>query len=397
MNKHSYRSINVKHINWQEVEQSVNQNCIFAIDIAKTQQFGLLMDKDRQVHTQINWQHPQETPKVLAGLQQLGIKLEGIVMEPSGVYGDTLRYLFNQLDYPVYKASPKRVHDAAEVYDGVPSLHDAKSAYVIARLYFENTCSLWVVESDTQRELHALTRQYDLHGKSYRRLLNQTEALLMRHWPELIQSFNLDSVALETLLLEYGNPDQLLAQKHEVHALIRQVTRGKTTQATLDAFILSCEESMGVPLLKAEQDYLQCLAEEMKHHRLKLKAVRNQLETSLKTHTPPPAMIEKLGVIASSFALANRLDPLNYSSAGSYLKAFGLNLKEKSSGIQQGQLTISKRGASAPRLYLYFAAMRLIQQDPHIKQWYQKKVKRDGGKQKMKALIAVMRKLVKGI
>ncbi len=28
----------------------------------------------------------------------------------------------------LYRVSPKRVHDAAEVYDGVPSLHDAKAA-----------------------------------------------------------------------------------------------------------------------------------------------------------------------------------------------------------------------------------------------------------------------------
>ncbi|MCA1853146.1 MAG: hypothetical protein LC647_12335 [Beggiatoa sp.] len=31
----------------------------------------------------------------------------------------------------------ERVHDACEVYDGVPSLHDAKAAQVIERLYFE--------------------------------------------------------------------------------------------------------------------------------------------------------------------------------------------------------------------------------------------------------------------
>jgi hypothetical protein len=37
----------------------------------------------------------------------------------------------------VHQMSAKRVHDACEVYDGVPSLHDAKAAQVIERLYFE--------------------------------------------------------------------------------------------------------------------------------------------------------------------------------------------------------------------------------------------------------------------
>lgn len=397
MNKRSYRSLNVKDINWQQVEQSLTQPCIFAIDIAKKRQFGLLMDRERHIHLQVNWEHPEETPLLLAGLKPLGVKVEGVVMEPSGVYGDTLRHLFHQAGYPINKAGPKRVHDAAEIYDGVPSLHDAKSAYIIARLYFENTCSLWVAESDAQRELQALTKQYDLYSKNYHRLLNQTEAMLQRHWPELSQFFNLDSVALETLLLDYGHPARLRHHQHEVHALVRRVTRGKTPPEKVDAFLEATKNSIGLSLLEAEQDYLQSLAEEMQRNRLKLRAIHQQLEVSLESRSPPPAMVEKLGVVASSFALANRLDPLDYPNAGSYLKAYGLNLKEKSSGQQQGQLKLSKRGASSPRLYLYFAAMRLIQQDPLVKQWYQQKVKRDGGQQKMKALIAVMRKLVKGI
>ena len=35
----------------------------------------------------------------------------------------------------VHQVSDKRGPDAAEVYDGVPGLHDAKAAPVIARLY----------------------------------------------------------------------------------------------------------------------------------------------------------------------------------------------------------------------------------------------------------------------
>ena len=49
-------------------------------------------------------------------------------MEPSGTYGDALRALFVEAGVWVYRISPKRVHDAAEIYDGVPSLHDAKAA-----------------------------------------------------------------------------------------------------------------------------------------------------------------------------------------------------------------------------------------------------------------------------
>ena len=56
-------------------------------------------------------------------------------MESTGTYGDALRYQFRQNGFEVHQISAKRVCDAREVYDGVPSLHDAKAATVITRLH----------------------------------------------------------------------------------------------------------------------------------------------------------------------------------------------------------------------------------------------------------------------
>ena len=84
--------------------------------------------------------------------------------------------------------------------------------------------------------------------------------------------------------------------------------------------------------------------------------------------------------------------PQDYPDAGSYTKAIGLNLKERSSGKHQGQLKITKRGPGKARKYLYFASLRWSYQDPVIATWYQHKVKRDGGL-KRKAIVALMRKL----
>jgi transposase len=88
-------------------------------------------------------------------------------------------------------------------------------------------------------------------------------------------------------------------------------------------------------------------------------------------------------------------NPANYHCAEAYRKAMGLNLKERSSGRYQGQLKITKRGPSAVRRWLYFAAMRMVQQ-PGVVEWYEvKKGQRPkGGK---RALIAVMRKLALGL
>ena len=54
-------------------------------------------------------------------------------------------------------------------------------------------------------------------------------------------------------------------------------------------------------------------------------------------------------------------DPVAYSSASAYVKALGLNLKERSSGQRNVQLAISKRGPARSRRWLSFWALRAIQ------------------------------------
>ena len=48
-------------------------------------------------------------------------------------------------------------------------------------------------------------------------------------------------------------------------------------------------------------------------------------------------------------------------------------------------------------LFLYFAALRFIQREPIARAWYAKKVKRQGGRLRSKAVVALMRKLAKAL
>jgi hypothetical protein len=57
--------------------------------------------------------------------------------------------------------SGKRTHDAAEVYDGVPSLHSAKSAAIIAKLHLDGVSTPWGPLSEEKRELKAAIATMD--------------------------------------------------------------------------------------------------------------------------------------------------------------------------------------------------------------------------------------------
>ena len=75
------------------------------------------------------------------------------------------------------------MHDVAEVYDGVPSLHDAKAAYLIGRLHLEGVSKPWQGLSEARRDQQALIAELNLFESEQRRNLNRLEAALSRHWP----------------------------------------------------------------------------------------------------------------------------------------------------------------------------------------------------------------------
>lgn len=122
--------------------------------------------------------------EILRGFRSAGIGVEP-VMEPSGTCGDVLRYQLEQDGFPLFMVSGKRTFDAREIFDGVPSLHDAKSAAIIARLHADHLSSRLRDEGPDRRQLRAALAIMDLHQERYLQLVHRLESWLARHWPEL--------------------------------------------------------------------------------------------------------------------------------------------------------------------------------------------------------------------
>jgi len=394
MKKHTYRSKNVNKINWEKVtEKSANELLLFAIDVAKEKQYALLSNASGTVSELVWWNHPEQTHKMLDILENFSCPLD-VVMESTGTYGDALRYQFRLSGFGIYQISAKRVSDAQEIFDGVPSQHDAKAATLITQLHRTGISKPWVELTETERSLNALRREYDLHQSQYQRNQNRLEAYLSRHWPEVHYCLELNSVTLESLLIEYGSPERIAADKEL--AVIKMRTWGKSQlkDEKINRVIEGACHTLGQPCTEVEMQYLQALATEMKHSRLQQQRAKKAIELMIKSDDGLQEMGQLIGLVTTAVLLSCHLDPRNYDCASSYLKAFGLNLKEKSSGKHIGQLKLTKRGSSTARRYLYFAALRLIKLNPIAKAWYLNKV---DPRARNKTVIAVMRKLVKSL
>jgi transposase len=394
MKKHIYRTKKINAIDWiQMKEQLQGSAVVFAIDVAEEKQYALLANADSSVSELLSWNHPEQTREVLTHLENLACPLT-VVMESTGTYGDALRYQFRYSGFEVNQISAKRVSDARELYDGVPSLHDAKSATVIMRLHRDGLSTPWRESNDTERELDALRREYDLHQSQYQRNKNRLEAYLSRHWPEVLPLLPLDSVTLESLLIEYGSPEQIAKNTEEASKNMRLWGKSQLKDEKIAVVIQSAVNTLGQPCIEAERRYLQALTAEMRHSRQQQKEVKDVLEATVKADTGLSKLTCVIGLITTAVLLSCRLDPRNFINARSFQKALGLNLKEKSSGRDIGRLKITKRGCSIVRRYLYFAALRLINNDPVVKAWYQQKV---DARAKNKTIIALMRKLAKAL
>jgi len=398
MSKRRYQSVEFKKVDWSGIVQRLDgERIVLAVDVAKEDFVATLLDGGQRAVVTFKWRHPQDTGEVVAcmvGLGQ-GRRLEA-VLEPSGTYGDVLAWQLRQAGIALYRVSPKRVHDAAEVYDGVPSLHDAKAAYLIGRLHLQGISQPWQESAEERRELKAMQTRLGVCKGREQAACNRLEAHLSRHWPEILCLLPLGSASLAALIGAYGDPASVAAAPSGAEALLRRSGRPGLSEDKIQAVLAGAQSSLGVPPVAAERELLQWLGSEAVAAHQEVRQVEREIEQRLARDALLAILAAIVGKVSAAVLLASVGSPLDYPDAASYLKALGLNLKERSSGKHKGQLKITKRGPSLARFYLYFAALRLLARDPLVKQWYRLKSNRPGAL-KNKIVIALMRKLAKAL
>lgn len=398
MKKRIYHAVSVKRVNKEKLAGFVKgQRVVFGVDVAKEDFVGAFMNEGQEVIQTIKWKSPGEVVDVVSLLKDLPVSHLDVAMEPSGTYGDTLRVLLQKEGMLVYLVSPKKTHDASEVYDGVPSSHDAKSAAIIAKLHLDHASKEWPRKSDEEKRLAAVVEAMNLYSGQLSRNINRLEAKLARYWPEVTAMLSLDSATLLALLEAYGGPEAIVADTEGARRLMIRIGRSMLSPEKREKVIESTHNTIGVPMIDGERELVKELARETNRNRKATNDARKKVERMSQGNETLASMSAAVGKVTAAVLMVTSGDPNLYPSAGAYLKGNGLNLKERSSGKHKGKLKITKRGPGSARSYLYMAALRLIQRDEVCNAWYQKKVVRDGGKIKGKAIVALMRKLVKAL
>ena len=299
-------------------------------------------------------------------------------------------------DIEVHRIGSKHVHDSAEVYDGVASLHDAKAADLIAQLHLHGRTRPWPQLDERRRSLDAQVQRLQQAKVHQQRQRNRLEALLARHGQELLGLLELNRVALAALVAKVGSPRYLCAFGDKGAETIREASRGKFGADRIEAILESARSTLGMPCVSEENTRLRAPGEDLPAIHKDILQLGNTLKAEIGEEAEFRPMAEVIGAVSTAVLHASLGAPSAYPNAPSYLEALGPNLKEHSSGKHKGRLKITKRGSPEARYYLYFAALRPIAKQPLVARRFDAESQRPGAC-KGKLVVEPMRRLAKGL
>ena len=403
MKKHAYRAKNINQFSLEKlVEKLPTGRTIVAIDVAKHDFAVGFSGAKGEVAEHLRFNHPVQTRQFLDLLDCLhdrGADLE-VVMEPTGTYGDALRVQLLARGVPTFAVSPKRCHDAAEIFDGVPSMHDAKATSILARLHVQGLSKPWAIDDVARRELRAVVVRRELYADPLHRDQGQLEGLLSRYWPEFTEHLdpNAQKSAL-ALLVDFPGPQAVARAPKAAAELLARASRKALPADKIAGVIASAHDSLGMAMLEQECQLMSALARQMLDLWHEVDRIDKRLAELSEAQVETRALGAAVGAGTAAVLVAMVGPASSYPSAGAYVKAMGLNLKEYSSGESKKPgtgLHITKRGPGLLRKYLYLAALRMVQADPVVRAWYQRR-KAYKSDHKLKAVVAVMRKLARGL
>lgn len=401
--KRTYQAVPVQELDVAKLLPKLTGGCIVAIDVAKQKFVVALATMAGEPVQLFRFDHPTETRMFLHVVQALG---EGLgkdqvksVMEPTGSYGDAVRFQLQKAGFPVLMMSPHRTHDSQAIFDNVRSLHDGKSAALLARLANLGLGREWEPPSEARVRLRALVEMRELERQQEETALGRLEASLARHWPEgaLWLDFQKQATALR-VLARWAGPEDIALNADEVLDFMRVTSRRRLSDAVLHGAVESAELTLGVPMVEEEKRYVKMLASRALDSRRRAGELEAEMLQAGQADSGFNNLVPWMGCYTAA-VIATMVDPMQYSKPAQLEKACGLNMREKSSGQHRGMLRITKRGPGRARKMLFLFALRMIHESPAVRAWYEARKTYDRTKERsnMRAVVAVMRKLVRAV
>jgi transposase len=334
---------------------------------------------------------------VLAAQNRFNCTEVVVAYESTGPYAEPLvQYL---IDKPVriVQVNPLHTKRLKEVNDNSPGKTDDKDPRVIADIIrLGHALSVIVPEGDAAY-LRRLNNARERHVGERTALLNQMQQLVFLVFPEFKAIVKqMAGKTVRFILKTYTTPEKIGAlDKKAFGEEIRKRSMGKLGMKDAELLINAAQQTVGI------KEGAAGVVLDIRHILAQLDVVdgfKTEIEAEMAStleRIPCSARllsIKGLGIISVADLIGEVGDFSKFKTQSEIMKLAGLDLYEISSGKRKGEKRISKRGRSLIRKILYFAAIQMIRKNGIMQGYYESLIER--GMLKMKALVAVMRKLL---
>jgi transposase len=372
--------------------RSINgKSLIVAVDIGKTVHYGYFRapnGEDLKPFRFYNFKKSFEQfwAKICQFQRQQNLDDIVIGFESTGPYAEPLFHFLRKKPAKLIQVNPMHTKRLKELTGNSPNKTDKKDPRVIADVISLGHALTLVVPEGPAAQLRRLTQARERAIKSRTATVNQLQHLVFVIFPEFF-----------SVIKNHTTPESVFAMGFKSLAkVLKKVSRGKLGQERAKELFEAARDSIGIcegkESIILEIDHLVSKIENEDRF---IDNLEKQMADYLGQipYSQSILSIKGIGRITVAGLIGEVGDFRKFNTISEIMKLAGLDLYEVSSGKHQGQRHISKRGRSLMRKLLFFAAINAVKSNGIMHEPYQQML--DRGMPKIKALIAISRKLLR--
>ena len=335
---------------------------------------------------------------IVQTMRAQGLKDVVVGLESTGPYAEPLVHYLRKKPVRLVQVNPMHTKRLKELQGNSPNKTDRKDPKVIADIIGLGHALTLVIPEGPAAELRRLTQARERSMQRRTALFNQLQHLIFVLFPEFLEVMpNVKTQSAKYLLKHHPRPQDIVNYDPEALALsLRRISYGKVGKERIQALYTAARESVGIQhgqegivfeitnllqLIEVSERFIA----DIKH---KMSSLLQQIPYSRSILS-----IKGIGEVTAAGLIGEVGDFRQFKTISEITKLAGLDLFEISSGKHQGHRRISKRGRPLLRKLLFCAAVHMVSHVGIMRETYRQYLQR--GMLKMKALIAIARKLLR--
>ncbi len=397
------RSIALNKKLTHKVQLVKGKTLIVTVDISKSKHMGYYRCPDGSEAK------PFEFPNNRSGFDQFWgriykamktHRLKEVVFgfESTGPYAESLIHYLRKKPIHLVQVNSMHSKRVKELQGNSPNKTDRKDPKVIADIIELGHALSLIIPEGSAAELRRLSQARERSMKRRTALFNQLQHIICLVFPEFLHLMkDIKKKSALYLLRNFPTPKDILEYDFESMVdSLRKISRGKVDRKRIQALYVAAKETIGIDqgeeglafeitgiiqTIDVTDHFIKGLEEKMSGHLKQIPYNRSILS------------IKGIGEVTAAGLIGEVGDFRQYKTVSEITKLAGLDLFEISSGKHQGSRRISKRGRPFLRKLLYCMAVHMVCPVGIMRQTYQRYL--DRGMVKMKALVAIARKLLR--